>query len=504
MAVMLAGCSAENVQTKDVRTKNEKAKQGYGYDTISISTIRFNTINPILNTEKSLGSALGLVYDSLFKIDQNDNVISQLASSYAWSEDGKSVQIKIKNGVKWHDGKGLTADDVVFTIEKIKSIPESPYAELVKEISAVRADAGQSVYIEFKRIDTSLVRNLIFPILPKHRLEGISAQDFAADANNLVGSGMYKIGEFQKRKMIVLNRNEDYYAQKPAIEALRVMVVPDSQAQSNMFMAREIDFYDDNMFFEGKYGNRKIRTIDYFSGEFEFLAFNMGKEPFGNINFRKALISGIDRNRMIEEVYLGKGEITQIPVNPKNDFYDESIKPYEYDVQKAREYMQGIQMESMQLSLLVNSENDQRVKAAYIIKNSLAGVGLEVEVVEKPWEEYAADLRAGNYDMVIAGWKMPLAGAMRYSLHSQGAGNILGYASEKVDGIIGEIEYTKDKAQLEKKYSQLQSAVNDDIPYIPLVFKKNALVVSERIAGISTPSSTNIYGGAEKFSNAGE
>ncbi len=502
--IMLSGCSVQNGQTKETNGQNGSKKQVYGYDTISISAIRFKTINPILNTEKSLGSALRLVYDGLFEIDQNDNITPQIANDYKWSDDRKSVEINIKRGVKWHDGQALTADDVVFTIEKIKSTSESPYRELVNEIASARAISSQSVHVEFTRSDTSIIRNFIFPILPKHKLQGLNSDDFAADVNNLIGSGMYKIGEFQKRKIIVLNRNEDYYGQKPGIETLRILVVPDEQAQSNMFMARETDFYDDEMFFDGKYGRMNIKTIDYFSGEFEFLAFNTGTELFGDINFRKAIISGIDRKRMIEEVYLGRGEITQIPVNPKSEFYDSSIKPYEYDLQKARAYVQNIQMQAEPIKLLVNSENDQRVKAAYIIKNSLAGIGLEIEVVEKPWEEYMADLNAGSYDMVIAGWKVPLSGAMRYSLHSQGRGNILGYSSEKVDGVIGEIEYAQDREELAKKYSQLQSFVKNDIPYIPIVLKKNTLVVSDRIEGISTPSSTNIYKGVEKFSGAGE
>ncbi|NJA20435.1 ABC transporter substrate-binding protein, partial [Clostridioides difficile] len=135
ITLMVAGCS--NTKTKQSSSDSSlQSQSSIDAKYINLTMVTPKTINPITNTDKSVGYIMNLVYDSLFTIDENYNVIPQLVKEYNIAQDGMSIDIKLKDA-KWHDGKNVTSNDVNYTIGLIQKSADSPYNEFTKNIASV-------------------------------------------------------------------------------------------------------------------------------------------------------------------------------------------------------------------------------------------------------------------------------------------------------------------------------------------------------------------------------
>lgn len=497
LACMLSAACQQEDASGEAEGKIGSPAAAAGGSELNISVTSFSNINPLLTQNESVSQALNLVYEGLFEIDSSGEVQAVLADSYSWDGSRSTVAITLKSGVKWHDGRELTAEDVKFTIDLIKTMPESPYYIFASSIKAVQEKGSGNVLIEFAAPGASQVEKLVFPIVPKHKLLKLSKEQLLLDKNNMIGCGKYEISEFNKRKLIKLKSFEGYYGKRPSVEGINILIVPDIQAQKEYFQSQEIDFYNDEQYYDKKYGKLGIKVYDYFNYGFDILAFNLGKGSFADAAFRKALASAIDREKIAGEAYMGYADVADLPIIPKSGSKDKKLNAYKHNPESAKVYFKKNPDKKMPLRLLVNGENEQRVKAASVIKKNLTDAGVEIEVVEKPWEEYSQDLKSGNYDMALAGYKLPAAGQLGYVLGTQGGGNFMGFSDPGVDTLIAGIESSVTGSEKAEKVSKLQSAYNSKMPYLGLVMKKSSAVVNSRISGAFKPSEYNVYMGIE-------
>ncbi|AHM56436.1 ABC-type dipeptide transport system, periplasmic component [Peptoclostridium acidaminophilum DSM 3953] len=281
------------------------------------------------------------------------------------------------------------------------------------------------------------------------------------------------------------------------MEKVSIVIVPDAQAQKEYFQSQEIDFYNDEQYYDKKYGKLGINVYDYFNYSFDILAFNLGKGSFADEAFRNAMASAVDRQKIADEAYMGAVEVADMPLIPKSGSKDKKSSAYKYAPESTKAYFKKNPDKKVVISLLVNSENEQRVKAASLIKKNLADAGLEIEIVEKPWEEYSQDLKSGNYEMALAGYKLPATGQLGYVIGTQGGGNFMGFSDPNADILISGIENSIAESEKSEKTGKLQSLYNSKTPYLGLVMKKNSVVVNSRISGALRPSKFNVYSGIE-------
>ncbi|MGL5640908.1 MAG: ABC transporter substrate-binding protein, partial [Paraclostridium sp.] len=282
----LSGCNKSN--EKDGNSGNYETSNDSKY--IHLSMINPKTINPINNTDESVGYVLDLVYDSLFTIDSNYNVVPQLVDSYSVSSDGKSVNIKLKDA-NWHDGKPVTSSDVEFTIESIKRSQTSPYKPLVEKISSVSSVDSKSLKINFNEPYAFSIDTLVFPIVSKDELSGLSSKDLDNYRKNMVGTGPYKISKYDQRSNMILTLNEDYYDKdkiKEAKKEINVMMVPDAEAQVAMTLALSSDITKVGLSDLSQFQENQFKITNYEGRGYENIIFNYDKPIMKDINFRKS------------------------------------------------------------------------------------------------------------------------------------------------------------------------------------------------------------------------
>ncbi len=500
--LILFGCSPNikeinpSLEEAKIEEENLKPKEG---GQISISVVAFETLNPLLNKEKSLDEGLKLLYDSLFTLDENYNISPKLVKDYDFVENGNVLNINLKDNIYWHDGVKLTSEDVKFTIEQLKNFPESPYYPLVKNIQSVSTLGEDRFYITFEEPYSFSLESLIFPIVPKHKLDGLNKENMMKEENNLVGCGMYQIKKYEKRKYILLNKNDNYYNNKPYIEEIKMVIVPDKETQESMMISLETDICKIEDIISGKFTPKKFKTEKYMGEDYEFLALNFNHEYLKDINVRKALVYGIDRQKILKEVYIKEGDIVDFPLNLESKYYDKNLKSYKYDVEKAKEHLAKSNLQDIQFNLIVNQDNYAKVKTAYIIKENLEKLNISVFILELPEEEITNKLSKGEYDLALLGWKLPIVPDPTFALKYNGSSNFTNYADENMDLLLQKLLASVNEEEKIKNYYALEKYIKNQLPYISLLIRDENLVLNNKIKGNLESNGFNIYNGIENI-----
>ena len=338
VALAVGGCSAFNGDKKEEKASDTKKTYS---EKIQLAIQKPSTISPITNTDESVLNVLNLVYDGLFELNKNYNAIPKLVKNSKMSSDGKQMDIVLKDA-KWHDGNPVTADDVAFTVSSIKSNKTSPYNYMVQNISDVIVNGEKNLTIKFKNNAAFAKENLTFPIISKVQLSGKDINN--VDANK-VGNGVYKIASYSDREGISLEVNKDYYGDIPkSAMNINVNIVPNEDAVVSTVEALESDMVkadSDNL---SRFQNSRFDIKSYEGRDYDAVIINQSNPLLANANFRKAIVSAINRTAIIENGYMGHVHSVNIPINSKSKYYESSIKNMEYSTENAEKYMKEIKI----------------------------------------------------------------------------------------------------------------------------------------------------------------
>lgn len=339
LMLFIVGCSADTEEMKTTETE-KTIKNDSEY--INLTMTRPTTINPILNNDKSVSYVLDLVYDSLFEFDENYNLQPKLVDSYKISSNNKSVSITLKDDIKWHNGKNLTAYDVRYTYNLIKSKKDSAYYDLVSNISYITVNGSKKLTISFKDSYAFSLETLIFPIVSQAKLSGLSADSLELASKNKVGCGAYKIKTYKDRDYMILEPNEDYYNinEDANNREIYVKMVPDSESQIQMVLSLDSDISKVSLGNISKFIDNDNFKIEKYQGRnYDYVVFNYENEYLQNLDIRKAVSFAIDRNTIISDAYSGRAKLTNFPLNPTSNYYDNDLKPLSYNTDNAQNYL---------------------------------------------------------------------------------------------------------------------------------------------------------------------
>lgn len=403
------------------------------------STSLPKTFNAYLAAETSSTDVIGQMYLGLVTTDPvSTEVKPSLAESWTVGDDKMTYTFKLRQGLKWSDGKPITADDVVFTYKEIidnKNIPNNYRDGLV-----IPTEAGDK-FPEVKKIDDLTVeiktakpfvpflRGLSDPIMPKHVFDGTtqlqngkvaynSMWGLNSDVSKIVVNGPWKIKEYLAGQRIVLEPNPNYYLkdkegnQLPYLKEFVTMEVQDLNTDVIKFDAKETDALslraEDYDLLADKDKQQKdnftIKNLGPATGTL-FVMFNMstaktaeGKavvDPikskwFRNVKFRQAMAHAVNKDGMIQSIYKGRAIPQSSHISQQNPFYNPNTKTYEFDLDKAAKLLEeaGFKKQGEQLmdaeghpvefSLVTNAGNTQRDAACAILRKDWSKLGIKV------------------------------------------------------------------------------------------------------------------------------
>ena len=537
VALGTIGCTKSN--KIDDNNKNEISEYNIQEsDYIHLTTIFPETINPILNTNKSVSYIMNLIYDGLFEMDENYNVEPRLVEKYTLSSDGKSIRIKLASDATWHNKKEVTSSDVSYTVDLIKKNSKSPYVALVDNIQSIHISDSKNFTIRLKENDPFAIDKLTFPIVSKDKLSSLNTSQIGEYKNNLLGNGPYKIKKYEDRQYIILERNEDYFGDLPENrKEIYVKMVPDKESQTEMVLALDSDIANISLEELSKFENKKEFNITKYEGrDYEMVIFNYDNEFLNNVNFRKAIISSIDREKLLNEAYVDNADLSNFPLNTKNKYYNNDIKNISYDKEKALNYLasglksvsksqeekqsedsqgssenvEGIIednlsgsstegelskqeikqiLNNIELSIIVSSDNGERVKVAHTISQDLSSIGVKSSVKELNNEDLKKALDSKDYDLAVVGYSLSSVPDARGILEA------CGIKDKKLSTYIESLGKSTSESETKKIYNQIQKYVVEKASFISLGILDDFIVSNKRLKGTINPNEFDIYKG---------
>ena len=537
VALGTIGCTKSN--KIDDNNKNEISEYNIQEsDYIHLTTIFPETINPILNTNKSVSYIMNLIYDGLFEMDENYNVEPRLVEKYTLSSDGKSLRIKLASDATWHNKKEVTSSDVSYTVDLIKKNSKSPYVALVDNIQSIHISDSKNFTIKLKENDPFAIDKLTFPIVSKDKLSSLNTSQIGEYKNNLLGNGPYKIKKYEDRQYIILERNEDYFGDLPENrKEIYVKMVPDKESQTEMVLALDSDIANISLEELSKFENKKEFNITKYEGrDYEMVIFNYDNEFLNNVNFRKAIISSIDREKLLNEAYVDNADLSNFPLNTKNKYYNNDIKNISYDKEKALNYLasglksvsksqeekqsedsqgssenvEGIIednlsgsstegelskqeikqiLNNIELSIIVSSDNGERVKVAHTISQDLSSIGVKSSVKELNNEDLKKALDSKDYDLAVVGYSLSSVPDARGILEA------CGIKDKKLSTYIESLGKSTSESETKKIYNQIQKYVVEKASFISLGILDDFIVSNKRLKGTINPNEFDIYKG---------
>lgn len=548
ITLMIVGCS--NTKTKQSSSESSiKSQSSIDAKYINLTMVNPKTINPITNTDKSVGYIMNLLYDGLFTIDENYNVTPQLVREYNIAQDGMSIDIKLKDA-KWHDGKDVTSNDVNYTIGLIQKSAESPYNEFTKNIASVNVKSDKEFTIKFKAKYAFSIDSLIFPIVSQNHL---NSKDVNDKNNNMIGNGKYKIESYTEREGMILSVNKDYYEEVPkAMKNVKVGMVPNEEARTSMVMALDSDITNVTLNDLSKFQEKEFNITKYQGRDYECVLFNYNNSFFKDVNFRKAIAHSINKGRIISEGYMDDATPVNFPLNSKSKYYSSDVKDLEYNKDKAIEYLNKVEyaninvvnqkndkvdkkqkkttkkntkkltaeeqkkaeqaeaervkkeaedkknkekeevkkrLSEMNLKIIVNKDNSERLKTSHIISENLKAIGINNTINQLSDKEMENALNSKNYDLALVGWKLSSVPDVSSIIASSG------YTDNKLNGYMSALTSSTSEIETKKAYKDVQNYVRDNATFISLAIRNNYIVSNSRLKGKITPNEFDVYEG---------
>lgn len=476
MSFCVFGCKKQETQQAAdpvVRKANE---------TLKIHCYNLVSMNPLDNVNEDNLQMFRLMYESLFLCDKTQKAQPVLAAGYTVSSDGLTWTVNLKSGVKWHDGTEFTAKDVVDTYDYvIKNVATSVYATNVSNIKSVTATADYAVSFSLNSPQSNFVNLLEIPVVKSQ-----SGGTFSS-----VGTGPYTYVKTEN-KIIYLSANQSWHKGAVNIQDIQVKILPDKDTATYAYVSKEIDIVSVNSGNDmGKYTSNSDNVIvDYASNNFNFIGINTSSEPLSNRMFRKAIAHAIDKNAINSQVLLSHGSVADSCMNSQWWVYNPAITVYEHSRDKAINVLNEVQknMKLSDVTLLVNTDNPDKEKAAELIKQNLAACGITMHIEYADWGTFSERIATGNYQMYM--------GTVKYSSEINPQ-YVIANPSVDLQRLFIELQAQTTEEGVKKKYFEIQEKIAIDIHIIPLYFDVGTVLYNKRLEGQAVPLRTNIFNGIE-------
>lgn len=453
------------------------------------------------------------IFNTLLTYNQDLDIKGELVSDWSISDDKKSITFHLHPNLKWADENPLTSADVLFTWQLvIDENTRSPYAADFQLVKKAEAPDPLTFIVTYEYpFAPALDSWTSLHILPKHLLEGKDIHT-AAFGQNPLGSHYYQLSKWQHSEHITLTRNKNATLGQANIEKLITRFIPNRSTQLMELMADNIDLMSVN---PTQYARvipartklkKNLNLYKELGNGYVYLGFNLKRAPFHDIKVRQAINYAIDKQEIIDGVYLGLGINIASPYKPGTRWSNPALQPYPYDSNKARALLaeagytktnqDGILVDAkgkpLSFEIITNNGNKEREYSAVIIQRRLKEVGIAVTIRTIEWASFIKQfINTGNFDAVILGWGLGLDpdqyNIWHSSQQSPGQFNFIGYQNPKVDQLLeqGRSELNPEKRM--KIYHAFAKELLEDSPIVYLSAGYGLTAVHKRVQGIVDP-----------------
>ncbi len=421
--------------------------------------------------------------EGIYKYDEKGMLTPGIAESVdvSMEDDFIIFDIKLKPGIKFHNGKELNSEDVKYSYERLAGMVDGITTDMVAGGGIWQNLLNGNEERGFKKGKIELIDDLNLKVYLDNSFGVLTAQHSLADGflvpsnyteleqrEHPIGVGPYKFVSHTPGSNINFERFEDYYGELPEIELVEFRKYSDQATIPLAFYSGEVDLLELNNESYDKVKSDGYEIVDSLSNDVRVMYMNQRKgRIFENKDLRVAINHAINKEKMLKAISNGKGVILDSHLTPfLEEYYNSELKNYyEYDIEKAKHYLKksgyenGIELE---LKTVVQNEVEQDI-AALIIED-LEKVGIKVKNVAMPWNNFYEEVYVGHdFDLAllnVVGYPEPFKVLSRYETGQ--SGNMPGFSNERYDKLLVEAQMNIDHKESVEIYKELQEILTKD------------------------------------------
>jgi len=487
-------------------------------------------LNPILsqlnNPDRDLTP---LFFSALMKYDSQGKLIGDLAENYSISDDGKTYDLTLKKNIKWQDGKPLTIDDVIFTLQTIQNSEyKSPLWALWQGADFEKVD-DQTIRFNLKSPYAPFLYTLTFGILPKHLWQNVSPSQFPLTEFNLkpIGSGPYQFSKFVKDsngniKSLEIKAYNQYFLGGPHISKITIQFYDTEEAALSAYKRGEVNAFNsispktkqDLQSKNSEIAIYSIRLPRYFA-----VFFNQTQNPvLADKNVRQALAFATDKETIIKDVLNGEGTAVDSPILQGMTGFNEQVKKYDFNIDQAKAILEGAgwkdsdndgildkNNQKLEITLTTNDRPDL-IQTAQLLQTQWQQIAIKVNLdIQDSARIQNEIIRPRQFQALLFGEVLGLEPdpfSFWHSSQKKDPGlNLALYENPEADKLLIDARQDMDTNDRAQKYQQFCNLVAEDLPAIFLYNPDYLLAISNKVQGVEFKNLNNISSYFDQINN---
>jgi peptide/nickel transport system substrate-binding protein len=460
-------------------------------------TADIDTRDPATATAFQTVQTLDLVYETLVETTDEGDLQPSLATDWQVSDDGTTVTLTLRKGVRFHNGAAFTAADAKASLDRVLD-PDtgSVVASYLANVRTVRADGDHTLVIELARPDTALLNVLSFVGNSILDSEDIEAGTVARQVN---GTGPFRWGSWEQGQQVTLAANQAYWGEVPRLDTVEMRVIPD---ESSILSGMRADSFDLGVVTDPSVVNQadtdEMQVLSQPTLSYHVLQLNAQRGPLSKLPVRQAIACAIDRRQVVQQAYFGEGEVTGPITSPGYQYAATEGLPCEPpDVGTARELLaQAGHPDGISLQTIVMvGEYSTATNVAQSVQGQLEQIGVELELQQQQTNVYVDNWLNANYDAAVAlngGATDPYVMYGRYFSENASLAKPAGLSDPTLDQLLQQANATADQAQRQQLFQQLQQELLRLSPWVWLQHNQSYYLLGEDVEGFQARSTESL------------
>ncbi len=513
----LFGCGNSNVPAgttgSDVGSSDETTV-AVGSDTFTFALERdISTLDPANSYNQATNYVNRQMVESLTKYDENKDIVGCLAKDYSISDDGLVYTFNLRDDVTFWDGTKMTAEDAKYSLERVSDEElASSLAWMNSSIDRIETDGDYTLVVTLKYADPDWIYYTAFStcaVYSKAYCEAHS-DDFGTAAGGIMATGPYMYKEWVEGESVTLTKNDNYWNKEaePQFDTLKFVIMQDKATLISALKTGEIDacFTLAVSDLESIADADNIKTFNVDIEKTQIMFLNTTSGALADVNCRRALASCWDAAGYVDNVWGDaaiQGDELVIPPSMRDskdpecqklwDDYYASAPKYEYNLDKAKEYLaQSNAPDGFDMTITVSSADPTDETAALYLQSTASQIGININVeMVTPSERTAMMFSADRtYDAIIVGWDADCSdpGSYVYTIDTisnigDGGCNMSAYSNEEVDKLLNNIMTYNDEYGRTEELTKALGQIADDCVTINMCYPKRICAMSTSVDG---------------------
>ncbi|MDZ5712767.1 ABC transporter substrate-binding protein [Jeotgalibacillus haloalkalitolerans] len=479
----LAGCSGSEESAETTGASADSGPVEGGELNVAISADP-NTLDWMYTGESAARKIGWHIYEGLFALNQDYEATPLLADSYEVSEDGQTYTINLREGLTFHNGEEVTAEDAVASVERWLKI--SSVGKITNEhVESVEKVDDLQLKINLNKAYSSLLSDLAAPksaavVLPASVAE--EAGENPLDHDQFIGTGPFKFDSWKRGDEIVLGKFEDYVSRedetsgltgekKAYVDEIHFKIVKDPQVVLNGLKTGLYDYGEDipldlHEVIEATPGIEAETAVNGYT----ILTPDKSEAPFDDMKVRQALHAALDKEAIAKATYGNDAfyDLDGALFTPNQTalYSDQHIENFNgFDTEKAKQLLEESSYDGEPIKIIFSNDHSDYKKIAEISEQQLEAAGFDVELESFEWATYLEKWsEASNWDLVVIGWS-PFFSPNQAGMLSQDSNSSGWYNSEKWQGLISQWATAESDEEKEDILAALNQTLSEELPF---------------------------------------